>query len=160
MAIDINLDNEADVRKALDSCIGTKFSHRWGTLIVDLALQACRVVLRGTKNLEKLNVELKRFAKIEKVPGGLLEESRVVNGCMLNKDITHASMRRRIENPRVLLLDCPLEYKKAESQTNIEMSKESDMTDALQQEMNEIASMCSAIAKWKPDIVILSLIHI
>ena len=54
LAIDIDLDNEADVRKALDSCIGTKFSHRWGTLIVDLALQACRVVLRGTKNLEKI----------------------------------------------------------------------------------------------------------
>ena len=154
LAIDIDLDNEADVRKALDSCIGTKFSHRWGTLIVDLALQACRVVLRGTKNLEKLNVELKRFAKVEKVPGGLLEECRVVNGCMLNKDITHPSMRRQIKNPRILLLDCPLEYKKAESQTNIEMSKESDMTDALQQEMTEIATMCTAIAKWKPDIVI------
>jgi fatty acid/phospholipid biosynthesis enzyme len=25
-------------------------------------------------------------------------------------------MRRRIENPRILLLDCPLEYKKGESQ--------------------------------------------
>lgn len=154
LAIDINLDNEADVRKALDSCIGTKFSHRWGSLIVDLALKACRIVLRGTKNLDKLNVELKRFARIEKVPGGLLEESRVVNGCMINKDITHATMRRKIVNPRILLLDCPLEYKKAESQTNIEMSKESDMTDALQQEINEIASMCSAIVKWKPDVVI------
>ena len=154
LAVDINLDDEKDVRKALDSCIGTKFSHRWGSLIVDLALQACRVVLRGTENVEKLNVELKRFARIEKVPGGLLEESRVVNGCMLNKDITNANMRRRIENPRILLLDCPLEYKKAESQTNIEMTKESDMTDALQQEITEIATMCSAIIKWKPDIVI------
>ena len=41
-------------------------------------------------------------------------------------------MRRKIENPRVVLLDCPLEYKKGESQTNLEMTKESDMTDALQ----------------------------
>ena len=35
---------------------------------------------------------------------------------MLNKDVTHAKMRRRIENPRIILLDCPLEYKKGESQ--------------------------------------------
>lgn len=154
LAIDIDLDNEKDVRKALDSCVGTKFSHRWGTLIVDLALDACRKVLRGTRNVEKLAVELKRFARIEKVPGGLLEESRVINGCMLNKDITNANMRRTIKNPRILLVDCPLEYKKAESQTNIEMSKETDMTDALQQEINEIASMCSAMMKWKPDVVI------
>lgn len=50
---------------------------------------------------------------------------------MINKDITHPKMRRLIRNPRVLLLDSTLEYKKGESMTNIEMSKESDMTDAL-----------------------------
>jgi hypothetical protein len=33
-------------------------------------------------------------------------------------------MRRRIENPRILLLDCPLEYKKGESQTNVEIMNE------------------------------------
>jgi len=41
-------------------------------------------------------------------------------------------MRRHIKNPRIILLDCPLEYKKGESQTAMEMNKESDMTDALQ----------------------------
>lgn len=74
---------------------------------------------------------MKRYAKIEKIPGGMMSESRVVQGVMLNKDITHSQMRRKIENPRVVLLDCPLEYKKGESQTNLEMTKESDMTEAL-----------------------------
>lgn len=32
----------------------------------------------------------------------------------MEKDIVHAKMRRRIEDPRVLLLDCPLEYKKVQ----------------------------------------------
>jgi len=41
-------------------------------------------------------------------------------------------MRREIANPRIVLLDCPLEYKKGESVTNMEMMKESDMADALQ----------------------------
>jgi T-complex protein 1 subunit gamma len=40
-------------------------------------------------------------------------------------------MRRKIQNPRVILLDCPLEYKKGESQTALEMTKDTDMTDAL-----------------------------
>lgn len=59
-------------------------------MVVDLALKACKIVLKGTKNVNKLNVEIKRYAKIEKIPGGLLSESRVLNGVMLNKDITHA----------------------------------------------------------------------
>lgn len=43
---------------------------------------------------------------------------------MFNKDVTHSKMRRRIENPRILLLDCPLEYKKGESQANVEIQQE------------------------------------
>jgi T-complex protein 1 subunit gamma len=50
---------------------------------------------------------------------------------MFNKDLVHPRMRKEIRNPRVILLDSPLEYKKGESQTSMEMNKESDMTDAL-----------------------------
>ena len=35
-------------------------------------------------------------------------------------------LRRKIHNPRILLLDCPLEYKKGENQTNVELSREED----------------------------------
>ena len=47
---------------------------------------------------------------------------------MVNKDVTHAKMRRRIENPRIILLDCPLEYKKGESQTDVELGADTDFT--------------------------------
>ena len=154
LAVDINLDDEKDVRKAISSCVGTKFSDRWGSLVVDLSLKACQVVMTGLRHHAKMNVEIKRYAKIEKIPGGTLDECRVLNGVMVNKDITHPSMRRSIKNPRILLLDCPLEYKKAESQTNMEMSKENDMVDALQQEQLEIAQMANFIMKWNPDVVI------
>lgn len=72
---------------------------------------------------------------------------------MVNKDVTHPKMRRRIENPRVILLDCPLEYKKGESQTNIEVTKESDWSRILQIEEEQIKSMCDKIIELKPDIV-------
>lgn len=48
----------------------------------------------------------------------------MIDGVMFNKDVTHSKMRRRIEKPRILLLDCPLEYKKGESQTNVEVKEE------------------------------------
>ena len=38
-------------------------------------------------------------------------------------------------NPRVLLLDCPLEYKKGESQTNVEITKEEDWDTLLRMEV-------------------------
>lgn len=62
-------------------------------------------------------------------------------------------MRRRIENPRILLLDCPLEYKKGESQTNYDISNETDFTALLKQEEDYIAKVCNEIIKFKPDLV-------
>jgi T-complex protein 1 subunit gamma len=63
-------------------------------------------------------------------------------------------MRRRIENPRILLLDCPLEYKKAESQMNIEVTKEEHWAQILKQEEDYVSKMCDDIVKFKPDLVI------
>ena len=40
-------------------------------------------------------------------------------------------MKRRIERPRILLLDCSLEYKKGENQTNVEITKEEDWATLL-----------------------------
>lgn len=87
------------------------------------------------------------------IPGGEIEESRVLDGVILNKDVTHPKMRRRIENPRIILLDCPLEYKKGESQTNIEITKETDWNRILQIEEEQVKAMCDKIIELKPDLV-------
>jgi T-complex protein 1 subunit gamma len=58
---------------------------------------------------------------------------------------THAKMKRRIENPRILLLDCPLEYKKGESQTNVEIMNEEDFNSLLRQEEEYIEQICAQV---------------
>merc|ERR1712004_323499 len=76
---------------------------------------------------DKKEIDIKRYAKVEKIPGGTIEDSAVLKGVMFNKDFTHPKMKRRIENPRILLLDCNLEYKK---------------------------KICDEIIAFKPDLVI------
>merc|ERR1712019_288947 len=124
-----------------------------GTLISDLAIKAVKTVCITHADGRK-EIDVKRYAKVEKIPGGDLSECVVLDGVMLNKDITHPRMRREIKNPRVVLLDCPLEYKKGESQTNVEITKESDWEKLLQQEEEEIKKMCDDVIKVKPDLVI------
>ena len=88
------------------------------------------------------------------MPGGEIEESVVLDGVMINKDVTHPKMRRYIENPRIVLLDCPLEYKKGESQTNIEVSSEEHWSRILQIEEEQIQQLCEKIIALKPDLVL------
>jgi len=139
--------------KIINSSIGTKFVSRWSDLMCGLALKAVRTVSLDIGSGKK-EVDIKRYARIEKIPGGEIEDSEVLDGVMVNKDITHPKMRRKIENPRVLLLDCTLEYKKGESQTNIEVSKEEDWNRILQIEEEQVKNMCDAIIALKPDLVI------
>ena len=39
-------------------------------------------------------IDIKRFAKVEKIPGGAIEDSCVIDGVMINKDVLHQKMRR------------------------------------------------------------------
>merc|ERR1712039_27226 len=124
-----------------------------GSLISDLAIKAAQTVcIEGPDG--KKDIDLKRYAKVEKLAGGELTQCEVLDGVMFNKDITHPRMRREIKNPRVVLLDCPLEYTKGESQTNVEITKEADWEKLLQQEEEEIKKVCDDIIKVKPDVVI------
>lgn len=153
ISLPVDINDDKAMYQLISSSIGTKFVSRWSELMCSLALKAVRTVTHDVGGGKK-EVDIKRYAKVEKVPGGEIEDSRVLDGVMLNKDITHPKMRRRIENPRVVLLDCTLEYKKGESQTNIEISKEEDWNKILQIEEEQVKIMCDAILAVKPDLVI------
>jgi len=153
VAIPVNINNNAQLNEVVHSSIDTKFSSRWGTLISDLAIKAAKIVYEELPTGKK-EIDLKRFAKVEKIAGGELDNCHVLDGVMFNKDVTHGRMRREIKNPRVVLLDCPLEYKKGESSTNVEITKEQDWEAMLRQEEEEVKNMCDYIMKCKPDVVI------
>lgn len=140
----IDIDNHNEMREIVTAAIGTKFSSRWGGQMVDMAIKAVKKVVQ--KRGDYTEVDVKRFVRIEKIPGGELSDCVVMDGVMFNKDITHAKMRRRIENPRILLLDCPLEYKKGESQTNVEIMNEDDFNALLRQEEEYIEQICAHVS--------------
>uniref|UniRef100_A0A1W7R9I1 T-complex protein 1 subunit gamma n=1 Tax=Hadrurus spadix TaxID=141984 RepID=A0A1W7R9I1_9SCOR len=152
ICIPVDMQNEQQMVEIVKSCIGTKFIGKWGELACKIAIDAVRTVHIDENGRKEIDV--KRYAKVEKVPGGAIEESYVLKGVMLNKDVTHPKMRRRIENPRIVLLDCPLEYKKGESQTNIEITREEDFTRILELEEQHIQQLCAEIIALKPDLVI------
>lgn len=173
LALVVDVHDTDRMMKLVQSCIGTKFSSRWSDIMVKMALQAVLTVARETTTAssspssststlppvhdaysQRTEVDIKRYAKIEKIPGGEISDCTVLKGVMFNKDVTHSKMRRRIENPRILLLDTPLEYKKGESQTNVEITDEEDWNTLLKMEEEYVENMCMEIIAFQPDIVI------
>ena len=151
-AVPLDLDDREHLSRLVESATGTKFVSRFGTVMVDLALNAVKCVTQEDQG--RKDIDIKRYAKVEKIPGGDVEDCRVLNGVMFNKDVVHAKMRRKIVNPRILLLDCTLEYKKGESQTNIELTDEKAWEMLLEQEETAIKEMCNDIIAFSPDVVV------
>lgn len=154
----VDTENDSAMRKLIQAAIGTKYVSHWSDKMCTLALGAVKTVrtdigsvVDGEQNYE---IDIKRYVRVEKIPGGDVMDSTVLNGVMLNKDVVHPKMSRYIENPRIVLLDCPLEYKKGESQTNIEITREEDWNRILQIEEEQVQWMCEQILSVKPTVVI------
>ena len=147
-------NDEEQFKRVIRSCVGTKFTGRWGDLIVNMAMDAVKKVATvADPKTGKKEIDTKRYVRVEKIPGGEESDCRVMSGIMLNKDVTHSKMRRKIERPRILLLDCSLEYKKGESQTSVEIVNEEDWNKLLKLEEDYVRSICDDIIRIKPDVV-------
>lgn len=152
VSIPVDVSNEEAMIHLIAASIGTKYISKWSRKMCELALKAVKTVMIDENGHKE--IDIKRYVRVEKIPGGEIEDCCVLDGVLLNKDVTHPKMKRHIENPRIVLLDCPLEYKKAESQENFEITKDSDWNRLLQIEEEQVKTMCDHILSVKPDLVI------
>lgn len=66
---------------------------------------ACGMALKAVKTVSvestgsQREIDIKRYARVEKIPGGTIEDSEVLQGVMIQKDVTHPRMRRLVELP-------------------------------------------------------------
>lgn len=154
LSFPVDVNDRAAMLNIVQTCIGTKFTNRFGPIMAELALDAVLTVMVD-KGDGRREIDVKKYAKVEKIPGGDITDCRVLKGVMFNKDVVvPGRMARTIKNPRILLLDCPLEYKKGENQTNVEIMNEEDWATLLKMEEEWIASTVEQIAAFKPDLVI------
>uniref|UniRef100_A0A673ZJE9 T-complex protein 1 subunit gamma n=1 Tax=Salmo trutta TaxID=8032 RepID=A0A673ZJE9_SALTR len=147
----VDVSDRKMMLKIIHSAINTKALSRWSDMACSIALDAVKTVEMEENGRKE--IDIKKYAKVEKVPGGIIEDSCVLKGVMVNKDVTHPRMRRMIKDPRIILLDCSLEYKKGESQTDIEITREEDFARILQMEEEYIQQICEDIICLKPDLI-------
>merc|ERR1712004_535161 len=88
VATSIDLADKVAVRKVIQSCVGTKFISKWSDMACDIAMDAVKTVTIESSG-GKREIDIKRYAKVEKLPGGAIEDSQVLRGVMFNKDVVH-----------------------------------------------------------------------
>jgi len=147
LSIPVVHDNSKDLVKVLLTSIGTKLVGRFSRMVCELSLKAVKI----SKKNGFFKVD--NYFKIEKIPTFNVEKSKIISGVVISKDVSHPKMRRKISNPKILLLDCNIEFKKAEIRSSLEISKGKQLKELMKIEENHEIYFCNLIKKFNPDLI-------
>ncbi|MCL5440730.1 MAG: TCP-1/cpn60 chaperonin family protein [Candidatus Marsarchaeota archaeon] len=121
-------------------------------------LQIAKLVIRGIKQIIAQDASGNMvidtdFIKVEKKAGGSIADTQLINGVLVDKEITHPSMPKSIHNAKIALLDVPLEIEKTETDAKIEITSPDQMQAFLNQEEQMLKGMVEKIKKSGANVI-------
>ena len=94
---------------------------------------------------DKVKVDIDNI-KVEKKPGGSINDTQVIDGIVLDKDIVHGGMPKRIQNAKIALVNSALEIEKTEYDAKLNISSPEQMQRFLDEENKMLKSMVEKIS--------------
>jgi thermosome len=91
---------------------------------------------------------------IEKKPGESLTQTRLIEGLVLDKEVVHSGMPKRVEKAKIALLESALEIKKTEFDTKINIERPEQMESFLREEESMLKAMVEKIVATEANVVI------
>ncbi len=83
----------------------------------------------------------KNKIKIIKVVGGNIEDSQMIDGIVLDKELSNPNMPTKIENSKVLLIDFPLEVRELDSAAKVNLGSLSEYEEFIESEKAYLKSI-------------------
>jgi len=107
-------------------------------LVVDAILKIVE------KDGDKHSVDLDNL-KVEKKAGGSIDDTSLINGIVLDKEIVHSGMPTKAEKAKIALVNAALEVEKTEMSAEIRISDPTQMQQFLEEENKMLKSMVDKI---------------
>jgi len=107
-------------------------------LVVDAILKIAE------KDGDKYSVDLDNL-KVEKKAGGSIDDTSLINGIVLDKEIVHSGMPTKAEKAKIALVNAALEVEKTEMSAEIRISDPTQMQQFLEEENKMLKSMVDKI---------------
>ncbi len=130
-------DRESLIKIATTSMQSKLISEDSGTLskiVVDAILSIV------TKKGEDYFVDLENI-KVEKKTGGSIQDTQIVKGIVLDKEIVHSGMPTKIEKAKIALINSALEIEKTEMSSEIRITDPTQMQMFLEEENRMLKTM-------------------
>ena len=134
----IQPDDKASLLKIASTSMQSKLisedSSSLSKIVVDAVLKV------AIKKGDQYTVDLENI-KVEKKPGGSIDDTKIIEGIVLDKEIVHSGMPTRIENASIALINSALEIEKTEMSAEIRITDPSQMQMFLEEENRMLKTM-------------------
>jgi len=102
--IEFSKDNIEPLIETAMTTLSSKIINKYKRQMAKIAVEAVTKVA----NFETRDVNFD-LIKVEGKPGGTLEETKLINGIVVDKDFSHPQMPKEIKNAKMCILTCPFE---------------------------------------------------
>ncbi len=123
---------------SMQSKLISEDSNALSRLVVDAVLNV------ATRKGEERAVDLDNI-KVEKKSGGSINDTQLIKGMVLDKEVVHSGMPTRIDNARIALLNAAMEVEKTEMSSEIRISDPTQMQMFLEEENRMLRSMVDKV---------------
>jgi thermosome len=151
LAIQVNADDEKKLFDVALTSLNSKGITAAKEHFSKLAVKAVAQVAEETDGKTKADIDL---VKVLKKHGRGLEETELVKGMVIDKEVAHPQMPKLIENAKIALLNAKLEIEKTEFDAKINIESPEQMKMFLDEEEHMLREMVDCVKKSGANVVL------
>jgi thermosome len=152
ISIEIDPKDRAFLNKIAMTSMASKMvttnSKVLSVIVVDAAMNVADEL---DENKFKIDID---NIKVEKKTGGTIHDTRLIQGIVIDKEIAHAGMPKKIQGAKIVLLNFALEIEKTKSDSKLNISSPDQMQNFLNEEEKMLESMVNRISASGANVVL------
>ena len=147
----VELDDKKSLKKVAVTSMNSKAIGTAREHFADIAIEAVKQV--AEKRGEQTVVDIDNIQIIKKEGKSLLE-TELVRGIILDKEVVHSSMPKRVEKAKIALVNAALEVEKTEISAEIRIRDPNQMKAFLDKETNMLRDMVEKIKRSNVNVIV------
>jgi len=146
----VNLDDRSTLKKVAMTSMASKAVGMAREHLAEIAIDAVKQIIeqRGDRRVADID-----NIQIIKKEGKSLFDTQLVRGVIIDKEVVHTEMPKRIGNAKIALLDCPLEVEKTEFSAEIRIRDPTQIQAFLDKETEMLEKMVEKVKASGADVV-------
>jgi thermosome len=144
VSIKANIDDAVMLMNVARTTMGTKVVTENRDMLADIAVKAIKAIAEKTST--GYNVDLDNIQILKKKGDGV-EQTRLIEGIILDKEVVHSGMPKMLKNAKIALLECAMEIEKTEFDAKLQITSPDQMQLFLDQEQKMLKDMVDLVVK-------------